>query len=183
MLFNNQPIMKKTIYLLLLSFIIIYCESSSNNDISNKDKIFGEWLTEGRPWTGKGFLAGDKKDSDIVKKFMDAYENMDPELMVEMTADTVKFYPADVAGTFNVDMTNTNFIVERQSNWDSISRDYVFVMPLKMEDTKDRVVTTVFSETRYKKDGSTDSNNFYERIYLNENDKVTTVVQFSRPSN
>ena len=24
-------------------------------------------------------MAGDKKDSDIVKKFMDAYENMDPE--------------------------------------------------------------------------------------------------------
>ena len=51
-----------------------------------------------------------------------------------------------------------------------------------MEDTKDRVVTTVFSEIRYKKDGSTDSNNFYERIYLNEKDKVTRVVQFSRPT-
>ena len=48
-------------------------------------------------------------------------------------------------------MTNTNFIVERQSGWDSISRNYVYIMPLKMEDSKDRVVTTVFSETRYKK--------------------------------
>ena len=54
-------------------------------------------------------MAGDKKDSDIVKKFMDAYENMDPELMVEMTEDTVKFHPADIAGTFDVDMTNTKF--------------------------------------------------------------------------
>tara|TARA_X000000368_G_scaffold402033_1_gene375523 strand:- start:3968 stop:4495 length:528 start_codon:yes stop_codon:yes gene_type:complete len=175
--------MKKTIYLLLLSFVILYCESPSNNEASNKDKIFGEWLRKGYSWTGNGFTAGDKKDSDIVKKFMDAYENMDPNLMVEMTSDTVKFHPADIAGTFDVDMTNTNFIVERQSGWDSISRNYAYIMPLKIENSKDRVVTTVFSEIRYKKDGSTDSNNFYERIYLNENDKVTRVVQFSRPTN
>ena len=173
--------MKKTIYLFLISFIILYCESPSHTDDTNKNKIFGEWLREGQAWTGNGFMAGDKKDSDIVKKFMDAYENMNPELMVEMTEDTVKFHPADIAGTFDVDMTNTSFIVERQSDWDSISRNYVYIMPLKMEDSKDRVVTTVFSETRYKKDGTTDTNNFYERIYLNENDKVTRVVQFSRP--
>ena len=174
--------MKKITYLFFLSFIILCCESQSNKDISNEDKIFGEWLRKGNSWTGNGFMAGDKKDSDIVKKFMDAYENMDPDLMVQMTADTVKFHPADIAGTFDVDMTNTNFIVERQSGWDSISRNYVYIMPLKMEDSKDRVVTTVFSETRYIKDGSTDSNNFYERIYLNEKDKVTRVVQFSRPT-
>ena len=175
--------MKKTIYLFLLSFVILYCESPPNNEVANKDKIFGKWLRKGYTWTGNGFIAGDKKDSDIVKKFMDAYENMDPNLMVEMTADTVKFHPADIAGTFDVDMTNTNFIVERQSDWDSISRNYAYIMPLKIENSKDRVVTTVFSEIRYKKDGSTDSNNFYERIYLNENDKVTRVVQFSRPTN
>ena len=175
--------MKKTIYLFLLSFVILYCESPSNNEVANKDKIFGKWLRKGYTWTGNGFIAGDKKDSDIVKKFMDAYEKMDPNLMVEMTADTVKFHPADIAGTFDVDMTNTNFIVERQSGWDSISRNYAYIMPLKIENSKDRVVTTVFSEIRYKKDGSTDSNNFYERIYLNENDKVTRVVQFSRPTN
>ena len=174
--------MKKTIYLFLLSFLILYCESPSNYEVSNKDKIFGKWLRKGYTWTGNGFIAGDKKDSDIVKKFMDAYENMDPNLMVEMTADTVKFHPADIAGTFDVDMTNTNFIIERQSGWDSITRNYVYIMPLKMEDSKDRVVTTVFSEIRYKKDGSTDSNNFYERIYLNEKDKITRVVQFSRPT-
>lgn len=174
--------MKKTTYLFFLSFIILCCESPSNDDISNEDKIFGEWLRKGYSWTGNGFMAGDKKDSDIVKKFMDAYENMDPDLMVEMTIDTVKFHPADIAGTFDVDMTNPNFIIERQSNWDSISRDYVYIMPLKMEDSKNRVVTTVFSETRYIKDGSTDSQIFYERIYLNKDDKVSRVVQYSRPT-
>lgn len=174
--------MKKLIYLFLLSLVTIYCENPSNTDDSNKDKIFGEWLRKESTRTGNGFMAGNKNDSDIAKNFMDAYENMDPDRMVEMTIDTVKFHPADIAGTFDVDMTNSNFIVERQSNWDSISRDYVFIMPLKMEDSKDRVVTTVFSETRYVKDGSTDSQNFYERIYINENDKITRVVQFSRPT-
>ena len=46
---------------------------------------------------------------------MDAYENMDPATMVEMTTDTVKFHPADVGGIFDVDMTNTDFIVARQA--------------------------------------------------------------------
>ena len=175
--------MKKTFYLLMFSLALVYCENLSKSaESANSNTVFGEWLFQGRTWTGKGFLAGDKKDTEIVKKFMDAYENMDPDLMVEMTTDTVKFHPADIAGTFDVDMTNSNFIIERQSNWDSISRDYVYIMPLKMEDSKIRVVTTVFSETRYVKDGSKDSHTFYERIYLNKNDKVSRVVQYSRPT-
>ena len=51
-------------------------------------------------------------------------------------------------------------------------------MPLKIENSKDRVVTTVFSEIRYKKDGSTDSNNFYERIYFFLNHKKFTAERF-----
>ena len=78
---------------------------------------------------------------------------------------------------------NTDFIVERQSNWDSISRDYIFIMPLKMEGSENRVVTTAFSETRYVKDGSTDSIMFYERLYINKEDQLVRVVQYSRPPN
>ena len=103
--------------------------------------------------------------------------------MVEMSADTVKFHPADLSGVFDIDMTNTDFIVERQSNWDSISRDYVFIMPQKLEDSERRVVTTVFSEKRFVKDCTVESVNFYERLYLNADDKISRVVQFSRPSN
>jgi hypothetical protein len=80
-------------------------------------------------------------------------------------------------------MTNTDFIVERQSNWDSISRNYIFIMPLKMEDSKNRVVTTAFTETRYVKDGTIDSFNFYERLYINEQDQIVRVVQYGRPPN
>jgi hypothetical protein len=108
---------------------------------------------------------------------------MDPQGMVDLSAETVKFHPADIGGVFDVDMTNTDFIVERQSNWDSISRNYIFIMPLKLEDSENRVVTTAFTETRYIKDGSSESINFYERLYINEQDKIMRVVQYSRPPN
>ena len=128
-------------------------------------------------------MAGDQKDLETVKVFMDAYENMDAETMVEMSADTVRFHPADLAGVFKIDMTNTDFIVERQSNWDSISRDYIYLMPLKIEGSNNSVVTTMFTETRFVNDGTQESTNFYERLYLNEESKIVRVVQYSRPTN
>ena len=168
--------MKKFILISILTF------SLSCGTSVEADKIGGEWLMEGSR-LGKGYMIGDQKDSDLAKKFMDAYENMDAKLMVNLSADTVKFHPADIGGVFDVDMTNTDFIDERQSNWDSISRDYIFIMPLKMEDSDGRLVTTAFSETRYIKDGSTETNIFYERLYINEQDQIARVVQYSRPPN
>jgi len=162
-------------------FIALIILTSCNNSVKS-EKISGEWLREGSR-LGKGYMIGDKKDSDLAKKFMDAYENMDAQLMTEYSADTVKFHPADIGGVFDVDMTNTDFIVERQSNWDSISRDYIFIMPLKLEDSDSRIVTTAFSETRYIKDGSTETNIFYERLSINEQDQIVRVVQYSRPPN
>ncbi len=79
-------------------------------------------------------------------------------------------------------MTNTDFIVERQSNWDSISRNYAFILPLKLEDTNYTVVETSFRENRYIKDGSIESSNIYERLYFNNEDKIARVVQWMRPS-
>ena len=108
---------------------------------------------------------------------------MDAQLMVEMSVDTVRFHPADLGGVFKIDMTNTNFIKERQSNWDSITRDYIYLMPLKIEGSKNRVVTTMFTETRFIKNNTQESINFYERLYLNENSKIVRVVQYSRPTN
>ena len=162
-------------------FIALIILTSCNNSVES-EKISGEWLREGSR-LGKGYMIGDKKDSDLVKKFMDAYENMDAQLMTEYSADTVKFHPADIGGVFDVDMTNTDFIVERQSNWDSISRDYIFIMPLNLEDSDSRIVTTAFTETRYIKDGSTETNIFYERLSINEQDQIVRVVQYSRPPN
>lgn len=166
----------------LLSLFIIAIVFTSCNTTVETEKIAGNWLLDDSRFE-KGYMAGDQKDYDLVKQFLDAYENMDPQGMVDLSAETVKFHPADAAGVFDVDMTNTDFIVERQSNWDSISRNYIFIMPLKMEDSKNRVVTTAFTETRYVKDGKNESINFYERLYINEQDKIMRVVQYSRPPN
>ena len=166
----------------IFSIFIILIISISCNTPVEYEKIGGEWLREGSR-LGKGYMIGDQKDSELVKKFLDAYENMDAKLMVDLSADTVKFHPADIGGVFDVDMTNTDFIVERQSNWDSISRDYIFIMPINLEDSNGRIVTTAFSETRYIKDGSTETNIFYERLSINEQDQIDRVVQYSRPPN
>ena len=177
---NHKSIkMKKILCLFIATAFLASCET---NVTEETDKIAGKWLREGNR-LNKGYMAGNQRDYDIVKKFMDAYENMDAESMVELSSDTLKFHPSDLSGVFNIDMTNTDFINERQSNWDSISRDYVVILPLKMEGSKNRVVTTMFTEARYVKDGTVDSINFYERLYLNEDDKIVRVVQFSRPAN
>ena len=177
---NHKSIkMKKILCLFIATAFLASCET---NVTEETDKIAGKWLREGNR-LNKGYMAGNQRDYDIVKKFMDAYENMDAEAMVELSSDTLKFHPSDLSGVFDIDMTNTDFINERQSNWDSISRDYVVILPLKMEGSKNRVVTTMFTEARYVKDGTVDSINFYERLYLNENDKIVRVVQFSRPTN
>jgi len=169
--------MKKILSLFIIATAFTSCDNSAESD-----KIAGKWLLDDSRFE-KGYMAGDQKDYDLVKKFLDAYENMDPQGMVDLSAETVKFHPADIGGVFDVDMTNTDFIAERQSNWDSISRDYIFIMPLKMEDSKNRVVTTAFTETRYIKDGTSESINYYERLYINEQDKIMRVVQYSRPPN
>ena len=109
--------MKKYFNLLFISLILISCETKVE-----AEKFAGKWLMEGDRF-GLGYSAGDQKDADFVMKFMNAYSDKNAELMVEMSADTVKFHPADLSGVFDIDMTNTDFIVERQSNWDSISRD------------------------------------------------------------
>ncbi|MGA0896852.1 MAG: hypothetical protein ACO3QK_06155 [Flavobacteriaceae bacterium] len=50
----------------------------------------------------------------------------------------------------------------------SISRDYNMIIPLKMEETPNRVVTTMLEETRFIKDGTNNRSIYYERLYLKE---------------
>ena len=167
--------MKKIILLLILTVSLVSCETSVE-----VDKIGGEWLREGAR-LGKGYTIGDQKDSDFAKKFMDAYENMDPATMVEMTTDTVKFHPADVGGIFDVDMTNTDFIVARQAPIDSINRNYTFLLPIKLEETSSTIIETHFREDRYLKTGDTESVLLFERLIFNADDKINRVVQWMRP--
>ena len=85
-------------------------------------------------------------------------------------------------GDFEVDMTNTDFISERQKDWDSIKRRYAFIMPINMDGSSVRFVETSFNETTYSKDGSKETKGVYERLYINEEDKISRVVQWHRPS-
>ena len=86
---------------------------SCSSKVTKANNLFaGKWLKEDNRF-GKGYTAGELRDYDIVKKFMDAYENKDAATMVVLSADTVKFHPADLAGVFDVDITNTNFIKDR----------------------------------------------------------------------
>ena len=119
--------MKKLI-ILFISLSFLGCETN-NVEVQ---KSAGEWMMEGSQNQGKKYIMGDDDDADLAMKFMDGYENMDPQTMVDLSADIVKFHPGDVAGVFDVDMTNTDFIVERQKDMDSVSRNYIFIMPLKI---------------------------------------------------
>ena len=165
--------------ILLISFSILSCQKNSV-DVSS---AAGEWMMEGSVNQGKKYIMGDDSDADLAMKFMDGYENMDPQTVVDLSADIVKFHPGDVAGVFDVDMTNTDFIVERQKDMDSISRNYIFIMPLKMEGTNVRFVETSFSETTYLKDGTSLSVGVYEKLYINTDNKISRVVQWHRPTN
>ena len=76
---------------------------TSCNTSVESEKIAGKWLLDDSRFE-KGYMAGDQKDYDLVKKFLDAYENMDPQGMVDLSADTVKFHPADIAGVMKDDI-------------------------------------------------------------------------------
>ena len=47
---------------------------------------------------------------------------MNLDLMIELSEDIVKFHPGDMAGVFDVDASNTDFLIERQSTFESIKR-------------------------------------------------------------
>ena len=97
----------------LLSLFIIATAFTSCGSSVESEKIAGKWLLDDSRFE-KGYMAGDQKDYDLVKTFLDAYENMDPQGMVDLSAETVKFHPADIGGVFDVDMTNPNLIVFQQ---------------------------------------------------------------------
>jgi hypothetical protein len=113
--------------------------------------------------------------------FFYAYEQLEPEKMVSLSEDVIKFHPGDLAGVFDVDASNTDFINERQSTFKSIERTVVNVTPLAVEGSKNYTVVEInFTEIITHKDGSSTSAHYFERIHV-ENKKVNRVVQWMRP--
>ena len=66
---NHKSIkMKKILCLFIATAFLASCET---NVTEETDKIAGKWLREGNR-LNKGYMAGNQRDYDIVKKFMDA---------------------------------------------------------------------------------------------------------------
>ena len=74
----------KKLLILFISFSILSCQKNSV-DVSSA----GEWMMEGSVNQGKKYIMGDDSDADLAMKFMDAYENMDPQTVVDLSADIV----------------------------------------------------------------------------------------------
>lgn len=122
-------------------------------------KTAGEWFMSGDN-QGKPYEIGSNDHVDIVLEVVRGYAEKNPEAMMKHMADTVKFYPADAPGVFDVPFTSVDFIVDRQSNWDSLTREIYYIAPLKISGNVEEgwgSVDTAFKETRYLKDGSVEA--------------------------
>lgn len=73
-------------------------------------------------------------------EFFNAYADLNPQRMVELSEDIVKFHSGDVAGVFNVDSSNTDFLVQRQSNFESMDRTIINITPLAVEGSENYTV-------------------------------------------
>ena len=172
--------MKKYLILFVSSLMFVSCETNT----VEVSKTAGEWFMSGDN-QGKPYEIGSNDHVDIVLEVVRGYAEKNPEAMMKHMADTVKFYPADAPGVFDVPFTSVDFIIDRQSNWDSLTREIYYIAPLKISGNVEEgwgSVDTAFKETRYLKDGSVEADEFFEKFVLNNN-KIVTVLQWSRPAN
>ena len=110
-----------------------------------------------------------------------AYTNLDSQRMVELSADIVKFHPAEMAGIIDVDASNTDFIDQIQSTFESIDRTINNITPIAVEGSDNYTVVGInYTQVITHKDGSISSGSYFERIHV-ENEKVVRIVQWMRP--
>jgi ketosteroid isomerase-like protein len=114
-------------------------------------------------------------------ELFDAYTNLDSQRMVELSEDIVKFHPAEIAGIIDVDASNTFFIDQIQSTFESIDRTVHNVTPIAVEGSDNYTVVGInYTQVITHKDGSISSGHYFERIHV-ENEKVVRIVQWMRP--
>lgn len=173
--------MKQLIFF-VLGLTLISCSTKTTTEFPKSGGIWhlsdGIFNSDG---TSKKAVIGEDSDLKIAMDFFYAYEQLEPEKMVSLSEDVIKFHPGDLAGVFDVDASNTDFIDERQSTFESIERTVVNVTPLAVEGSKNYTVVEInFTEVITHKDGSSTSAHYFERIHV-ENKKVNRVVQWMRP--
>ena len=172
--------MKKILLLIVLT-ISLGCETKT----VEIQKSGGVWYLGGDDQFPEGrspkAVIGSDDDVEIALAFYNAYGDMELEKMVELSEDIVKFHPGDIAGVFDVDASNTDFLTERQSNFESIKRTTHNVTPIAVEDSENYTVVSInFTEEITYKEGSTSSTHYFERIHV-VNNKFNRVVQWMRP--
>lgn len=129
----------------------------------------------------KKAIIGSEKDVEIAMELFDAYTNLDSQRMVELSEDIVKFHPAEIAGIIDVDASNTSFIDQIQSTFESIDRTVHNVTPIAVEGSDNYTVVGInYTQVITHKDGSISSGHYFERIHV-ENKKVVRIVQWMRP--
>ena len=129
----------------------------------------------------KKAIIGSEKDVEIAMELFDAYTNLDSQRMVELSEDIVKFHPAEIAGIIDVDASNTSFIDQIQSTFESIDRTVHNVTPIAVEGSDNYTVVGInYTQVITHKDGSISSGHYFERIHV-ENEKVVRIVQWMRP--
>lgn len=171
--------MKEFKVLIMLSIILMGCE---NQNVQNSGGIWhlkdGIFNADG---TSKKAIIGSEKDVEIAMELFDAYTNLDSKRMVELSADIVKFHPAEMAGIIDVDASNTAFIDQIQSTFESIDRTVNNITPIAVEGSDNYTVVGInYTQVIRHKDGSISSGSYFERIHV-ENEKVVRIVQWMRP--
>ena len=167
--------MKNLKTLIMLSVILMGCENQNMN-VQNSGGIWQ--FADG---TSKKAIIGSEKDVEIAMELFDAYTNLDSQRMVELSADIVKFHPAEMAGIIDVDASNTAFIDQIQSTFESIDRTVNNITPITVEGSDNYTVVGInYTQVITHKDGSTSSGHYFERIHV-ENEKVVRIVQWMRP--
>ena len=110
----------KKISLLFIVLLFTGCETKT----IEIQKSGGVWVMGGDNQFQEGSspkaVIGSDSDLEIAMAFYNAYADMELDKMVELSEDVVKFHPGDIAGVVDVDTSNTDFIVERQSTFESI---------------------------------------------------------------
>jgi len=172
--------MKKLILLFMVASFI-----SCDTKTIEVQKSGGVWHMGGdhqfQEGTSPKAVIGSESDLEIAMAFYSAYGDMDLDKMVELSEDIVKFHPGDLAGVVDVDTSNTDFVVERQSTFESIKRTLHNVTPIAVEGSENYTVVSInFTEEITYKDGSSSSDHYFERIHV-VNGKVNRVVQWMRP--
>lgn len=171
----------KKISLLFIVLLFTGCETKT----IEVQKSGGIWFMGGDNQFQEGSspkaVIGSESDLEIAMAFYNAYADMELDKMVELSEDVVKFHPGDIAGVVDVDTSNTDFIVERQSTFESIKRTLHNITPIAVEGSENYTVVSInFTEEINYKDGSTSSDHYFERIHV-VNGKVNRVVQWMRP--